>query len=182
MRIFAYCDKRYEQATRKAVGGGAKVVTCPPFTADSIARHAGAFNEEIGAAELVYLNLHAMPGRAEWFTTDGLAALYAETLSGFDLHRAIVFMVNCYAGGGMLDALKATKPRAIIGGDGENLGALNALAGADVLGLWFRRGLQLGLGVRQALALGKARLGLTPKTRSVKDALQFEVLHETSQM
>ena len=175
MRIFAYCDQRYAIATRKAVGSGARLVTSP-LLQDEDARDWAQLAQE---ADLIYFNLHADPYRSEWFTTDGTIALRHETLRRMDFRRGIVFMVNCYAGGGMLDALKATQPRAIVGGYGENLGGQDRLAGADVLGLWFRRGLQWRLGYRAALALGKARLRFMPRTPSVRDALQFEVLYAT---
>jgi hypothetical protein len=185
VRIFAYCDQRYAIATRKAVGSGARLVTSPPLQ-DEDARDWAQLAQE---ADLIYFNLHAALYRSEWFTTpdpsgrgqaDGTIALRHETLRRMDFRRGIVFMVNCYAGGAMLDALEATQPRAIVGGYGENLGGQDRLAGADMLGLWFRRGLQWRLGYRAALALGKARLRFMPRTPSVKDALQFEVLYAGS--
>jgi hypothetical protein len=99
-------------------------------------------------------------------------------LEQLDLHGAVVFMVNCYAGGGLLAALQVAQPKAIIGGFGENLGGVERLAGADLLGLWVRRGLAAGLTAEAALLLAKARLSIGAQTDSVKDALQFELLYE----
>jgi hypothetical protein len=158
------------------VGSGARLVTSPLLQDED----ALAWTQQAQEADLIYFNLHADPFRAEWFAADGTIALRRETLRRMDFRRAIIFMVNCYAGGALLDALKATQPRAIIGGYGENEGALDRLAGADVLGLWFRRGLQIGLKPRAALALAKMRLRIMPQLPSVRDALQFEVLYEQS--
>jgi hypothetical protein len=172
MNIVAYCEQRYEQATRQAVGKSAMVLTCTPVFGEMLTQYA----TEFAAADLVYFNLHGVPGVTQWYISEGHVAVNAEQLMKLDLQRAVVFMVNCYAGGGLLDVLKAMKPRAIIGGYGENRGGVEQMAGADVLGLWVRRGLEMGMSAPQALLMGKARLTLMPRTVSVKDALQFEVL------
>jgi len=170
MRILAYCDARYERATRAAVGGGADLVVAPPGAA------ADWLMLRPTAADLLYFNFHAVPGLEAWITTAGATALTADDVAGLDLRRAVIFMVNCYSGGGMLEALRARGPRAIIGGEGENLGALAGLAGADLLGQWVRRALQLGAGPAAALAIAKARLAAGARTPSVRDALAFKVL------
>ena len=170
MRVLAYCDARYEGATRQAAGGSARLVVAPPArVADWLMLRPETFG-------LLYFNFHAVPGMAAWLTTTGDTALTAADLAGLDLSRAVVYMVNCYAGGGMLDALRACKPRAIIGGEGENLGALRGLAGADLLGQWVRRALAVGLSPRAALGVAKLRLQAGAKTASAKDALDFRVL------
>jgi hypothetical protein len=174
MNIVAYCDRRYEQATRGAVGGSALLLTCPPASGADLARYA----PEIAQADLIYFNLHGVPGRAEWYTSERQVALTAAQLRALDLTRATVYLVNCYAGGGLLDVLKELKPRAIIGGFGENLGGLERLAGADLLGLWFRRWLALGLTPAASLKAAKTRLRLSAQMPSVQDALHFEVLYE----
>lgn len=171
-KVVAYCDKRYAEATRQAVGEAARLMVSPPvLDIDIQAMRLDAF-----AVDLVYFNFHAMPGQEAWVNTEGDVALSAPTLRHFDLRPAAVFMVNCYAGGGMLAALKATHPRAIIGGEGENLGGLSKLAGADLLGLWVRRGLEMGLSPDKALKLAKARLSVGVRTASVRDALEFKML------
>lgn len=174
MNIVAYCDRRYEQATRAAVGGGALLLTCPPATGADLVRHA----EEFAHADLVYFNLHGVPGRSEWYTSDRKVALTAAQLRALDLSQATIYLVNCYAGGGLLDVLKEMNPRAVIGGFGQNLGGLDRLAGADLLGLWFRRWLNVGLAPAAALRAAKTRLRLAVQMPSVQDALQFEVLYE----
>jgi hypothetical protein len=85
-------------------------------------------------------------------------------------------MLNCYQGGGMLDALKETKPKAIVGGGGENLGGRGRAVGTDILAMWFRRWRSIGLTVEAALKLAKFRLAIGAQTASVKDAQQFEVI------
>lgn len=177
MNIVAYCDRRYEAATRQAVGNAARVITCPPIYGETLTQYAAEF----AAAHLVYFNLHGIPGGLRWYTTDLQAALSADDLRALDLRQAVVFMVNCYAGGGLLDVLKAQQPRAIIGGHGENRGGVEKMAGADVLGMWVRFGLEHGLDARRSLMVAKARLALMPRTPSVQDALQFEVLYTSPQ-
>lgn len=174
MKIVAYCDRRYEVATRAAVGAGALVLTCPPVYGVDLLRHAEAFAQ----ADLIYFNLHGVPGRPVWYTSDRQVALTADQLRALDLAQATIYLVNCYAGGGLLDVLKELNPRAVIGGFGQNLGGLERLAGADLLGLWFRRWLNVGLAPALALTAAKTRLRLSAQMPSVMDALQFEVLYE----
>jgi hypothetical protein len=173
MHIVAYCDQRYASATRQAVGGSALLLTCPPVYGGDLIQHAADFAQ----AGLVYFNLHGAPGGQEWWISAGAVAVTADDLQALELRQAVIFMVNCYAGGALLDVLKQLRPRAIIGGFGENLGALDRLAGADLLGLWVRRGLGLGFSPPLALSTAKARLMAGPRTASVDDALQFEVLY-----
>ena len=172
MRIVAYCDARYEQVTRQAVGKDAVVLISPPLVDASVLLHRSEFER----AGLVYFNFHADPFGDMWLNTDAGVALSADTVKQMNLSRVTVFMVNCYAGGAMLEALRFAGAWAIVGGRGENLGGVKLLGGADVLGLWCRRGMQIGLGARPALALAKARLRLMPQTKSVKDARAFDIL------
>jgi hypothetical protein len=171
-KVIAFCDARYLDVTRQAAGEHAKVMVSPPVLDVNVQELPLSFF----AVDLVYFNFHAMPGQEAWINTNGDVALSAQTLIQFDLRPAVVFMVNCYAGGGMLDALRATKPRAIVGGEGENLGGVKTLAGADRLGLWFRRGLEMGLSPDRALRLAKAMLRVGVNTKSVADALEFKLL------
>jgi hypothetical protein len=173
MRVLAYCDARYQAAVRQMAGPGATMLVSPPLRDEDLAMFAGAF----AAADLILFNFHALPGADAWLNTTGDVALSAATVRRVALRRAVIFMVNCNAGGGVLEALKSCRPRAIIGGQGENLGALTMLAGADLLGLWLRRALQWGLPPRAALGLAKTRLRAGLQTASIRDALNFEVLY-----
>jgi len=174
MQVVAYCDERYRSATAQAAGPGALVSTSPPLLDDGFS---GSYLAgRLCLADLVYLNFHVLPGQEAWINTQGDVALSARTLRALDLRRAVVYMVNCYAGGGMLEALRAAHPRAIVGGEGENLGGVSELAGADLLGLWFRRGLGLGLPPARALGMAKLRLRVSAQTASIKDALAFKQL------
>ena len=173
MKTFAYCDQRYERATREA--SGVTPFTSPPITAEDFVPICG---DALRRASLVYFNLHAVPGNPFWLNTAGQMALDAAAVRTFDWTSKIVFMVNCYAGGGMLDVLKAMNPAAIVGGEGENLGGVASLAGADLLGLWFRRSVSIGMAPRRALQMAQTRLRVGIQTNSVKDALEFEVLYE----
>lgn len=170
MHILAYCDERYVETTREVAGKSARVFVSPPLTEDAFPVAA------LVSADLIVFNFHAQPGLEAWINTQGDVALSADKLRDLQLPRAVIFMVNCYAGGGMLDALKATHPRAIVGGEGENFGGVSQVAGADLLGLWFRRSLEIGLSHQAALDAAKLRLKLAPQTASVKDALEFKIL------
>lgn len=173
MVCVAYTDERYVTVARKAVGEAALVLVSPPCDGVAFARQRAA----VQAAHFVYFNFHAVPGAMEWRNTHGDVALNVDALRGLNLSRAVVFMVNCYVGGGgMLDAIRHTSPRAIIGGEGENLGGLDRLAGADLLALWVRRLLALGLAPNASLGLAKRRLRVGAQTASVRDALEFKIL------
>lgn len=172
MNVFAYCDQRYEQATAQA--SGVKPFTCPPLNADSLL---AVCKDRIESARLVYFNFHAVPAQNVWISVSGDVAMNEDALQQLKLSGCVLYLVNCYAGGGLLEALKARQPRAIVGGYGENLGGVNKMGGADLLGLWFRRSLALGLPVRTALDAAKARLMIGAQTASIKDALRFEVLY-----
>ncbi len=172
MKVFAYCDQRYVQATREA--SGVEPFTSPPVETTTFEATCG---DALRAAELVYFNLHAGPGNHFWANMNGTIALDEATVMRLDLRGKIVFMVNCFAGGAMLVPLSRRGPRAIVGGFGENLGGVSRLAGADLLGLWFRRALNLGFSIPLALSSAKTRLMVGAQTASVKDALGFEILY-----
>ena len=173
MRVLAYCDQSFEIVTRKVAGGDALVITCPPtFGAEFVARS----KQVIEAADLIIFNFDAVPNRTAWYLQNGEQVITADQLNGLDLSRAVIFLMNCYQGGAVLDTLKAMKPRAIIGGAGENLGGRTKPVGTDIMALWFRRWLFVGLSPARALEMAKARLKIGAQTASVKDAQKFEVI------
>lgn len=165
MRVFAYCAKSFEGSTRKAAG--VRPHTCPPLFAD-------AFDIRLlDGASLLYLDLHGLPGTAEWLGDDGLVALRADQIKGADLHGAIVFALNCHLADDdspMLDALLDAGAQYVIGGDGENYGGKASPKWAGLLGLWFRR-LLPALGPLDALALAKMRVRLDGYKARLSDFL-----------
>lgn len=174
MNVLAYCDERYLEVTRRVVGRGAVVVASPPAGDPDWRTPAG--RAMLTESDMILFNFHAMPGVDAWLNTRGDVALMADSLAALDLSRSVVFLVNCYGGGGMLPALKATGARLIVGGEGENFGGVSRLGGADLLAQRFVSYMRLGAPPRLALMAAKAALRLGAQTRSVKDALAFKVL------
>lgn len=173
MRVFAYCDQSFEIATRQSAGSRATVVTCPPtYGAELIDRYKTA----IEAADLIIFNFDSVPGHMVWYLQNGSQVIDSTQLSQLNLINAIVFMLNCYRGGGMLAALKSTRPKLIIGGAGKNLGGKTKAVGTDILAMWFRRLLSWGVNPQIALALAKGRLRIGAQTASVQDAQNFGVI------
>lgn len=185
MNIVAYAARRYAEATRLAVGSGARLLTCPPV-------HDGIVDPaEFTGRDLVVFNLHGLPEVAAWLGGDGrddqVPALKATTLRSFKLGGAGVFAINCHLGdtsSPMREALRDAGAGWVIGGPGVNFGGLNVPAGADVLLQWFIRSLRLSrmADPEQVLKLAKRALKLfsspfmTPEQRRVlDDTLGFRV-------
>ena len=75
----------------------------------------------------------------------------------------------------MLKALLQAGASAVVGGSGVNYGGTHTMAGADVLGLYFRYGLQAGLTAQDALYVAKLRLRLQWPTLATRDTLDFQL-------
>lgn len=162
MNVFAYCAANYSEATRLAAG--VDPLPCPPSQAETIDL------TRLEGRDLIYLNLHGLPdaGALLGSPQGPPVALRANQLANVDLGGAVVFAQTCYlgeTGHPMRQALLDAGASVIIAGPGENLGANNEwmretgkLAGADLLGLWVRRGLETGLAAHKALALALARV------------------------
>lgn len=175
VNIIAYCDERFEQATQEAVGRDAFVLVSPPVTDENVR----ALARQFARADVVWFDFHMPSADLQfWVNGGGQVALSPETLSAFDLSRAVVFVVNCYHGGDvMLAALRATKARAIVGGEGENFAGTNHMAGADILGREFLRSLSvMPQTPTTALRFAKLRLTAMAQTQSIRDALEFKIL------
>lgn len=156
MRIFAYCCKSFEEATRKAAG--VIPVTSPPVIAY-------VFEPQwLENRDFIWFDLHGAPGLPHWYGDDGLMALTAETLRCADLGGAVVFATNCHLadeGSPTLDALLEAGARYVIGGDGKNWGSdERTLFGANLLGMWVRWLLATGADPVWALRIAKGRLRL----------------------
>jgi hypothetical protein len=164
MRVLAYCAKSFEQATQQAAG--VAPLTSPPLTA-------ALFDPLLlSGHDLIYFDLHGGAGDAWWYGawkennfTYLTVALTADQVRRARLGGAVVFALNCHLadrGSPMLDALLAAGARYVIGGDGRNwAGKTRSLFGASLLGLWFRRGMEMGLDPLRALGLAKRRVRLS---------------------
>lgn len=175
VRIVAYAARRYEGATRAAVGQAALLLTCPPLldlTFDPAM---------LSGADLVVFNLHGLPGQPVWLggdqVDDNLPALRAETLARCQLGGAGVFAINCYLGDAsdspMRDALWQAGAGYLVSGAGENFGGMERPAGADVLLKWFRLFLERGLSPARALSLARVICRVVERGQVAEDTLAF---------
>ena len=98
---------------------------------------------------------------SHWYGDNFTMAIHVDQLLAARLGGAVVFAANCHLPETpMLDALLKAGARAVAGGHGANWADKDYVAGADFLGLWFRRWLQLGLSPALSLKLAKIRLNL----------------------
>ncbi len=127
--------------------------------------------------EFYYFKLHGLAGQPYWYGDNWVTALSADQVREARMDGAVVFVANCYLPDSpMLAALLSNGARAVIGGAGQNYARSNTVDGADLLGLWVRRGLQFGLSVEKALQLGKSRMGFkAKKSQSRTDTLAFKL-------
>ena len=163
-------------------------VTSPPV--DSTTFDIG----QLEGRDLIYLDLHGMPGDQKWFGQSGeeggldrhVVALTAYQVKSVCLYDAVVFAATCHladSNSPMLDALLDAGARYVIGGEGVNWNGLHNPIGAGLLGQWFRRGMQIGGDPLKALVFAKDRVRLSLlwyKVRGMKvhalaarDALAF---------
>ena len=174
MRVLAYCAADYIAVTRRAAG--VEPLACPPLTA-------ATFNPRwLENRDLLFFNLHSLPSvPALLGSPNGLpVALKASQLEEVDLGGAVVFAEACFLGDAehpMRKALFDAGASVVIAGPGRNYGsALDAVKGADLLGLWIRRILAAGMSVGVAMALARARLHWAARqSASARDALGFKV-------
>lgn len=174
LKILAYCDQRYEQATRRVVGEGAMIVTSPPAFAGDV---------ELEGYDLIYLDLHGQPGSVYLYSgpeTDR-AALSVWAVRAANLDGAIIFATTCYLPQTpFVRAFLDAGASAVIGGDGENWGTSERLSGAQVLALLTLRALVAGRELDDALKKAKRKLHFSLLRRlwdrkATADALQFQI-------
>jgi hypothetical protein len=95
MRVWAYCAKDWEKATR--IAGGVKPLTSPPYSTLDIEWELDKATE----ADLIYLNLHGFRGQSRLYGQDGGAvwgtALTAEQISARRWDGIVVFMEVCFS-------------------------------------------------------------------------------------
>jgi len=172
MRTFAYCCASYREPVEKAAG--VAPLLCPPHTSADF-WIPGLLERQ----DLLYFDLHGGPGDAQWYGDNGLIALREEQVRGTDLSATVVFAANCFLGdqdSPMLDALLDAGAGWVIGGEGTNYGARgDRLVGAHLLGMWFLRLLDCGMGVPEALRAAKLRLFASrwAWTQASRDARAF---------
>lgn len=190
MRIFAYCARSFAPAMARMAG--VTPVTCPPWNTFTFRP------QWLEGQELIYFDLHGLPGLAHWFEEQyspmlkipsRTMAITAEQLRGVELGGAVVFCLSCYLepGSPMLEALLDAGASYVIGGEGLNYGGTNQLMGADLLGYWFRMALERGRSPLAALALAKriikfdlfkhAVLGQEQALEAARDTLKFRAYH-----
>jgi hypothetical protein len=76
----------------------------------------------------------------------------------------------------MLWALLQAGARAVVAGPGQNYAKTKGIYSADLLGLNFRRFLQLGFPLEQAFELAKVPIHIAARTDPrAKDALDFQL-------
>ena len=192
MIVKAFCARSFTYSVRKAAG--VVPVVSPPTTVETFDPAA------LSNCDLLYLKLHGLAQQAYWYGDNWLTAASKEQIETCDLEgptaRAdrgshpkptrgsrldpgtgtIVFAANCFLPESpMLDALFAAGARCVVAGHGPNLGGRTKLLSSDLLGRYFRRGLQIGLSPKHALRLAKARLILSRRSAGKKDALAFKL-------
>lgn len=175
MRVFAYCAASLANATR--AGAGVSPVTCPPAAWWSFR------GRLLEGRDLVWLGLHGRAETAALFGDEGREALLAGQLAAVDLGGAVVFTTACSLGDEghpMTLSLLEAGARCVVAGAGANYQGARQQVGAGLLGQWLRRGLEVGLGARQALALARGRVLLAAvagRNRSAAvDALTFRMM------
>lgn len=176
MHVRAYCAAQFQESTRRAAG--VEPFTCPPYDVATLPPlgRVGAGGTEFPAPGLLYLALHGRPGEDALYGDDGVPALTVDQVRGWDLAGCVVFAATCYLPvTPFLEAFRAVGA-VVIAGPGPNYTPAHTLAGASLLGLWVRRGLELGLGAEKALALARIRVYLQIGNRAAaRDALEFQL-------
>lgn len=150
---------------------GAVPCTCPPVLLESFDL------AWLSGRDLLYFNLDGAPGSPYWYGDDYRPALSAAQLEQADLSGAVVFVANCFLPESpMLEVLLKAGAGVVVGGGGKNFSRSGRVGGADLLGLWFRRGLAWGLRPEMALWLARMRLRtIRHKDHPIEDALKFEL-------
>jgi hypothetical protein len=183
MRIFAYCDQSFEKSMRWVAG--VQPVTCPPVTAETFDL---AWLEN---QDLILIDLHGEQGLDYWYAVidepggiaQRIAALRAEQIRQANLGGSVIFATSCYLGeegNPMLEALLDAGASIVIAGAGKNYAGERKMAGAGLLGLFFRMFLETGVSPLKALATAKHSLRLVARNRRAReDALAFQAFERS---
>ena len=171
MRTFAYCLASAAKSVRRMAG--VEPALCPPITQESFR---GGWLEY---RDLIVFKLHGRHGEPYWMGDRGEIALLARNLEDVHLDGAVVFAENCWLPESpMLEALLDAGASAVVGGSGVNYGGTATMAGADLLGLYFRWALEHGGRPEGALLFAKLRLRLKWPSLAVRDTLAFQLYEQ----
>jgi hypothetical protein len=185
MRILAYCDQRYEVATRKVVGKGALVFSSPPW-------HAGNVKPEwFTYKDVVYLHLHGLPGSAYMWSGQAqeIPALHADMFQYVSVGGAVVVALTCHLPQTpFLRAFLDAGAVAVIGGHGENWGGRRSMNGAQLLAADVIAAMRAGVALGEAMEQSRRRLShnwrrvlARSRTRqAIADALEFEIFRRVN--
>lgn len=151
MRVFAYSLASTEKSWTRAAG--VPVVTSPPTSFNNFRPGWLEYRD------LIMFKLHGRAGDPTWMGDGFTTALSVRMFNQVDLMGAVVFASNCYLPESpFLRALLNAGASAVIGGSGINYGGVGRMAGADILGLYFRTALDEGASPGLALGYAKARV------------------------
>lgn len=167
MNVFAYCAASFARSVRRAAG--VEPLLCPPARFDQIDP------TWLEGFDLLYFKLHGLPSQPFWYGDGWQTALSDDVIRAANLSGAVVFVANCWLPESpMLQALLDAGARAVIGGSGPNYARLAGIDGADLLGLWFRMGMQVGMSVQFAFRFAQHRLRLK-RGPAAEDTLGFQL-------
>ena len=165
MYSFGFVDQKYTEVSRRVAGG--TVVTAPYFDPTILEL---TWNE----ADYIYIDLHGRLDQPRWLFASGKRVICYEQIKDYAKGK-VIFATTCYLPGtAWFDTLR--NGNVLVYGSGENYGGKGDRAiGAQLLALWFRRMLQLGLSPRSALRCARLRVFLTSWRRADRDALKFTI-------
>jgi hypothetical protein len=169
MNVLAWSLASTEGSWRRA-SGQARVITTPPVSVDQFRPGWLEYRD------LVMIKLHGWPGDPIMWGDDHMAALSVGMLHQVDLGGAVVFAANCHLPESpFLEALLNAGAGCVVGGSGTNYGGVAEMTGADLLGAYFRRALEVGARPGRALRIAKATMLLSWPSLANSDARQFEL-------
>lgn len=166
MYSFGFVDEKYSDVSRRIVNG--PIITAPGFNLRTL---------ELTwlEADFVYIDLHGRPDQPKWLFAGDKRVIDYRQIDTFAKGK-IIFATTCHLPGTALyDALR--RGNVLVSGAGENFGSTGGRAiGAQLLGLWFRRMLELGMTPEKALRYAKTRVAFTSLfRRGDRDALSFQI-------
>jgi hypothetical protein len=181
MRVFAFCAASFQQSVSKAAG--VEPLLSPPV--EAFGAKGPEFNPRwLSGYDFLYFKLHGLVGQPFWYGDGMITACTAEHIQSADLSGAVAFVANCNTWhptrpgsplkqAPMLLALLRAGAHAVVAGPGENYAKVRGIYSADLLGLNFRRFLQL-FPIEQAFELAKVPVRIAARSdHRVKDALEF---------
>lgn len=180
MNVFAYCDKRYVEATYQTVGWTADVITSPPVFVSSFQP------EWLEEADFIYIDLHGQIGSVYLYSgpQQQWAALSLEAVRQAKLQNGpTVFFTTCYLPQTQfVTAFLEAGAKVVIGGDGENFGGKRRISGAQVLAQCYIQAMietpdapAETLLERAKSRFGKQVLQVFLNPTDTKDALEFKL-------